>query len=131
VSIRLSEYSYGEKRRRGEGLRVGCTRYLVRGVKKQNYAKLNLMDVWLPTLAPSKKLLAWVKTKNMEYPKNWSAFRRRYRNEMKQTTPRQTIRTIAKLAKVTSISIGCYCNTDRCHRFELQRLIRDAAVGRF
>jgi uncharacterized protein YeaO (DUF488 family) len=127
----MSEYSYGTPRRRGEGLRIGCTRYLVRGVKLKNYAKWDRMDVWLPTIAPSQKLLRWAKAKDMNEPKNWTLFLQKYRREMQKTAPRQTIRTIAKLAKRAPISIGCYCSSNKCRRFELEKMIRAAAVGRF
>lgn len=127
MALRLSTYSYRSKRRRGEGLRLGCTRYVARGVRKEDYASLDIMDVWLPTVAPSRELLAWARANNMEDSKVWKTYVRRYRSEMKQTNPRQTIRTLAELAKRTPISIGCYCQGERCHRFVLERLIRTAA----
>jgi uncharacterized protein YeaO (DUF488 family) len=127
----LSDYRYGEKRRPGEGLRIGCTRYLPRGIKRSNLAKWDLMDVWLPTLAPSRRLMTWAKNTRLPDDKRWQTFLRRYRHEMTQTTPRQTIRTLAKLAKTTPILVGCFCQANQCHRFELERLIRRAAVGRF
>jgi uncharacterized protein YeaO (DUF488 family) len=125
--MRLSQYSYGSPRRRGEGLRIGCTRYLARGVKKGDNAARDIMDVWLPTLAPSKELLSWIRSRDVEDGKTWNTFLQRYRAEMKATTPRQTIRVLAQLAKASPISIGCYCHGKQCHRFELERLIRAAA----
>ena len=125
--MRLTQYSYGSPRRRGEGLRIGCTRYLARGVRKGTYAARDIMDVWLPTLAPSKQLLSWIKSRDVEDARIWNAFLKRYRAEMKATTPRQTIRVLAQLAKVTPVSVGCYCHGKQCHRFELERLIRAAA----
>jgi uncharacterized protein YeaO (DUF488 family) len=125
--MRLSQYSYGSPRRRGEGLRIGCTRYLARGVRKGTYAARDIMDVWLPVLAPSKQLLGWVRSRDVEDKKTWNTFLRRYRAEMKETTPRQTIRVLAQLAKATPISVGCYCRGEQCHRFELERLIRSAS----
>jgi len=124
--MRLSQYSYGSPRRRGEGLRLGCARYLPRGVRRGTYAARDIMDVWLPTLAPSKELLSWIRSKNVEDEKTWNAFLRRYRAEMKETAPRQTIRVLAQLAKTTPISVGCYCHGKQCHRFELEKLIRAA-----
>jgi uncharacterized protein YeaO (DUF488 family) len=127
--LRLSTYSYGDKRRRGEGLRLGCARFLPRGVRKEDYAASNIMDVWLPTIAPSKKLLSWALKKNLDDPKVWNAFARRYRTEMTATDARQTIQMLAQLARRTAISVGCYCHGPHCHRFELERLIRRAAAG--
>lgn len=128
--VRLSNYTYFSKRKRGEGIRIGCTRYLVRGVPNKKYASWDIFDVWLPTLAPSRKLLAWVKRSNLDEEGKWKTFVQRYKNEMRRSDPRQTIRVIAALAKTTPISIGCYCQTSRCHRFVLERLIRSAAAGR-
>jgi uncharacterized protein YeaO (DUF488 family) len=125
--LQLSTYAYRSKRRRGEGLRLGCTRYVARGVRKGDYAPLDIMDVWLPTVAPSRELLAWARRNDMDDPKIWKTYVRRYRGEMKKTNARQTIRTLAELAKRTPISIGCYCQREHCHRFELEKLIRAAA----
>jgi uncharacterized protein YeaO (DUF488 family) len=127
--MKLSNYQYFSKRRRGEGLRIGCTRYLVRGQRKASYSRKNIFDVWLPTLAPSQKLLRHFK--RFDSLQQWTTFDRRYRNEMKRTNPRQVIRTLAKLAKKTPLAIGCYCGGSRCHRFILEKLIRAAAVGKF
>ena len=127
MSLQLSTYRYGEPRGGHEGVRIGCARLPVRGVRKEEYAARDIMDVWLPTLAPSKELLSWIRSKNVEDEKTWNAFLRRYRAEMKETAPRQTIRVLAQLAKTTPISVGCYCHGKQCHRFELEKLIRAAA----
>jgi uncharacterized protein YeaO (DUF488 family) len=127
MALKLSTYAYGEPRKRNEGLRLGCARYPVRGVRKQDYAKRNIMDVWLPVVAPSKELVAWATKSDLEDAKTWKTFQRRYRGEMNDTNARQTILALAKLAERTPIAIGCYCQTKRCHRFELERLIREAA----
>jgi uncharacterized protein YeaO (DUF488 family) len=129
MTLRLSNYSFGSKRRRGEGLRLGCTRFLPRGVRKESYATKDIMDVWLPTIAPSKTLLSWALKKDLGDQKIWNAFVRRYRREMKVTDARQTIAALAQLAKRTPISVGCFCHGPHCHRFELERLIRRAAAG--
>jgi uncharacterized protein YeaO (DUF488 family) len=127
MALQLSNYSFGSKRRRGEGLRLGCTRYVARGVPKKDYAALDIMDVWLPTVAPSRELLTWARREGLENPKTWKTYVRRYRSEMKKTNARQTIKALAELAKRTPISIGCYCQSEHCHRFELEKLIRSAA----
>jgi uncharacterized protein YeaO (DUF488 family) len=131
VALRLTTYSYGSPRRRGEGLRLGCTRYSVRGVPRGEYAARNIWDVWLPTLAPSRELLAWARRKGVERGENWREFERRYRREMETTDARQVIRTLAQIAKRTPISIGCYCRGPHCHRFILERIIRSAAENGF
>jgi uncharacterized protein YeaO (DUF488 family) len=127
MPLRIFTYAYGDRRRRGEGLRIGCARYLVRGVRTADYARRNIMDVWLPTLAPSRKLLHWALARDMDNPTVWNTYVRRYRGEMKDTNPRQTIRLLARIARQMPISLGCHCRgTTHCHRFEVERLIREA-----
>lgn len=128
TAIKLSNYCYGTKRGRKEGLRIGCTRYVARGVRKEDYASHDIMDAWLPTLAPSSDLLEWAHANDLESAKTWKTFLSRYRSEMKATNPRQTISVLAALAQRTPISIGCYCHGEHCHRFELERLIRAAVA---
>jgi uncharacterized protein YeaO (DUF488 family) len=131
MALRLSNYAYGSKRRPNEGLRLGSARLLPRGVKKENYATQDYMDVWLPTLAPSRELLSWVHKRSLDDPKVWKTFASRYRREMGKTDARQTIRALAEIAKRTPISVGCFCHGPHCHRFELEKLIRAAAGDDF
>ena len=131
MALRISNYCYRDKRRRGEGLRLGCARLPPRGVRPIDYARLNIMDVWLPTVAPSRQLLAWALRGNLDGPKVWQTYVRRYKSEMKETNARQTIRALAQLAQRTPISVGCYCHGSHCHRFVLEDLIRQAAAGKF
>jgi uncharacterized protein YeaO (DUF488 family) len=130
MKLKLSTYAYGDKRRPGEGLRLGCARYPVRGVPKGQYAKRDLMDVWLPTVAPSQQLVKWARKNNLEESRQWKIYERRYRSEMKKTDARQTIEALAQLAQRTPISLGCYCHSRHCHRFVLESLVRDAAGGK-
>jgi uncharacterized protein YeaO (DUF488 family) len=123
-TLKLRTYKYGSARKRGEGLRIGTTRYLPRGVFKTDYAPLDYLDVWLPVLAPSRKLLRWARLKE----RTDEAWSKRYKNEMKKTDARQVIKLLAQLAKATPLAIGCYCaDESRCHRSLLYSLIRRAA----
>lgn len=125
MAIHLQVVQLGTGRLPDEGLRVGTVRYLPRGVRKIDYARRNYFDVWLPTLAPSRELLR-------EHAEGLpiANLLRRYRTEMKQTEPRQTIALLAAIAKVTPLSIGCYCDEEsNCHRSVLGELIRKAAVS--
>ena len=124
VKLHLSTYRYGSPRNRGEGLRLGTTRYLPRGVAKKDYAKGGYFDVWLPLLAPSRELLSWF----LHGDRKIEDFYRRYRKEMTATDARQAIALLAELSKRTPIAVGCYCaDESRCHRTELARLIMAAA----
>ena len=127
MPLQLSTYVYGEPRRRREGVRIGCARLPVRGVRKEDYARRDFMDVWLPSVAPSRELLSWALEHDLADEKTWRTYVRRYRREMNATDARQTIALLAAIARHTPISLGCYCQTMHCHRFELERLVRAAA----
>ena len=129
--VKLTTYRCGSERKRGEGLRIGTVRYLPRGVKKENYAKGNFFDVWLPAVAPSRELLTEFKKHDINDPKTLEMFFGRYEREMKNSTDaRQTIHLLAAIAAETPIAIGCYCEDEaQCHRSVLKRIIREASRG--
>jgi len=117
---RVTTYQYGTARRRGEGLRIGTTRYLPRGVSKNDYALLDYFDVWLPTLAPSRELLHWYR--DAERPVE--TFYQRYRKEMRDVNARHVIALLHEVSTRTPIAVGCFCDDEsRCHRIELRKLI--------
>ena len=122
---KIRTYEVGSQRKRGEGLRIGVMRYWPRGVKKQDVA-LRHFDVWFPLLAPSAELIQWYRTDPTE--KRWEQLVKRYKREMHKTDCRQAIQLLAKLARRTSISIGCSCADEKhCHRSILRQLIEQAA----
>jgi uncharacterized protein YeaO (DUF488 family) len=115
----------GTARERNEGLRLGTVRLLPRGVKKQDYAKLNYFDVWLPELAPSRALVSYAQTRPWTDAR-WAAYARRYLSEMRRPEARRLIALLAALSNQASFSIGCYCeNPWRCHRSLLGELLRE------
>jgi len=123
--MHLTTVQLGSPRKRSEGLRIGTVRLLPRGVRKSDYAERDYFDVWLPQLAPSRKLLAEYKDGDLSL----AAFFRRYRTEMKSTEPRQLIQLLAEIAKRTPIAVGCYCEDEsQCHRSVLGKLIRKAGA---
>lgn len=123
MSLQLSTVRIGSPRQRGEGLRLGTVRYLPRGVKKSDYSKRDLFDVWLPNLAPSRELLRAFMDDNLTV----RTFFAKYRSEMKATEPRQLIELLAEVAQHTPLSIACYCEQEsRCHRSVLRELITAA-----
>lgn len=128
----IRTYRYGSPRPRGEGLRIGTTRYLPRGVRKEDYARLDFMDLWLPIVAPSARLLNWIKSKNLNDPAPFRAFAARYEQELRKSTEaRQTLHLLAKMSERQPIAIGCFCEDERfCHRSVLESLIRRAARDR-
>jgi uncharacterized protein YeaO (DUF488 family) len=111
----ISIVRLGSPRGRGEGLRIGTVRRPPRGVKKQDYAKLDYYDVWLPELAPSASL---VKTAHAD----WKRFARRYRGEMR--AQEHLLQLLARLSREGSFAVGCYCEDEsRCHRSILRQLL--------
>jgi uncharacterized protein YeaO (DUF488 family) len=122
--LKFRTVQLGTPRQRGEGLRLGTVRYLPRGVPKSKYAERDFFDVWLPILAPSQILLREFRQSSQPSQK----FFRKYRAEMAKTEPRQVIEMLARLARVTPLSVGCYCESEsQCHRSVLGQLIREAA----
>jgi uncharacterized protein YeaO (DUF488 family) len=116
----------GTPREPGEGLRIGTVRRPPRGVRKEDYARQNYFDVWLPELAPGASLVSWAFSKPFT-PARWAAFERRYRREMRQPPAQRLIALLAALSLQTNFSVGCYCEDEaRCHRSVLKRLL----VGR-
>jgi uncharacterized protein YeaO (DUF488 family) len=113
----------GSPRAPGEGLRLGTVRRPPRGVRKEDFARRDYYDVWLPNLAPSAALVAQALA--AEDDKAWAAFRRKYEAEMKQPDASHLLDTLAALSHQTSFSMGCYCeNEQRCHRSLLRELLK-------
>jgi len=114
----------GTSRTRGEGVRVGTVRLLPRGVRKEDYAKRNFFDLWLPEVAPSRELVAYAQAQPWTDAR-WTAFTKRYLREMARPEPQRVIALLGALGKQTNFSIGCYCeNPWRCHRSLLGELLR-------
>lgn len=118
----------GSPRAAGEGLRIGTVRRPPRGVKKQDFAKLDYFDVWLPELSPTQPLVTWAMS-DAWTPARWKTFVRKYRAEMKAPEKQHAIALLAALSHTTSLSVGCYCeDAERCHRAVLEDLLRDAGA---
>ena len=125
----LRTYQAGSPRRPGEGLRIGTVRFPPRGVRKEDYARLDFFDVWFPVVAPSRELLAWVKKHDIA---NDAAakrtFQKRYARELESDpAARHSVLLLAALAQQTPISIGCFCEDENnCHRSILKTVIEKA-----
>lgn len=120
MSIRVVRL--GSPRTRGEGLRVGTVRRPPRGVPKSEYGVRNLYDVWLPELAPSEQLLK--QGLGVADDREWRAFVRSYRAEMKRPEASRLLDLLAALSRQTNLSVGCYCADEaRCHRSVLRELL--------
>jgi uncharacterized protein YeaO (DUF488 family) len=92
-------------------------------VRKEDYARLDYFDVWLPELAPSAALVSCALSEPFT-PKRWCLFERRYRQEMRQPVSGRIITLLAALSSQTNFSVGCYCEDEaRCHRSVLRQLL--------
>ena len=115
----------GTPRSSNEGLRIGTVRRPPRGVRKEEIAREDFYDVWLPELAPSAELLAWVKSEPLT-PKRWTAFKRKYQREMREPVAQRLIALLAAMSKQTNLAVGCYCEDEgRCHRSVLRELLEE------
>ena len=118
-SVRL-----GTARSRGEGLRIGTVRLPPRGVPKREWAKQNFYDVWFPELAPSAAIVK--KAQAAQTDRDWAAFARKYRAEMKAPEKQRILDLLAALSHHASFSVGCYCaDESRCHRSLLRELLAE------
>ena len=120
----------GFPRKSGEGTRLGTVRRPPRGIPKQDFARRDFYDVWLPELAPSAELVS--KAQHASDDRAWRAFERRYRAEMKRPEAARLLDLLAALSKNTDFAVGCYCEDEQhCHRGLLRQLLaaRGAAVA--
>jgi uncharacterized protein YeaO (DUF488 family) len=123
----LSTYRYGTKRKRGEGLRIGATRQVPRGIKSEDWQQKGYFDLWMPLLSPSAELLE----KYLHQKLSYRIFARRYQTEMKSRESRQVIELLAAVSLSQPISLGCFCQDEsRCHRRILHTLVLSEAKRR-
>jgi uncharacterized protein YeaO (DUF488 family) len=115
----------GTPRGSAEGIRFGTVRRPPRGVRKEDYARRDYFDLWLPELAPSAPLVSYALSEPFTAGR-WKTYARRYRAEMAQPAARRLISLLAVLSSQADFSVGCYCEDEsRCHR----SLLRDLLVG--
>jgi uncharacterized protein YeaO (DUF488 family) len=114
----------GSPRIPGEGLRIGTVRRPPRGVPRAEFAARDYYDAWLPDVAPSEALVK--AAQEAQTDREWLAFVRRYRAEMKAPAAARLLELLAALSHVTDLSVGCYCADERqCHRSVLRELLRE------
>jgi uncharacterized protein YeaO (DUF488 family) len=114
-----------------EGLRLGTVRRPPRGVKKEDFARRDYFDVWLPELAPSAPVVASALSTPFTRS-GWAKFARAYRREMSQPAAKHLLSLLAAMSSQSNFSIGCYCEDEsKCHRSLLRELLIEngATVG--
>lgn len=120
----------GSPRHKDEGVRLGTVRRPPRGVRREDYARENWYDVWLPNLAPSAELMK--RTAILTDRSAWAAFARGYRAELKQPDAAHLLDALAALSHTSNFSLGCYCEDEAvCHRSILREALteRGAKIG--
>jgi uncharacterized protein YeaO (DUF488 family) len=123
MTIRIIQF--GSPRANGEGLRLGTVRRPPRGVPKTRLG--DWYDVWLPQLAPSAELVKQAQAATTD--RQWQAFVRKYRAEMKQPDNARLIALLAALSQTTDFAVGCYCRDEsHCHRSVLRELLAEAGA---
>ena len=129
MKLKVSTFRIGDRPKRGEGLRIGTTRLPPRGVPKSKWKSEGYFDVWLPVVAPSRQLLAWIKQRDINDAETRKSFFKRYERELLgNADARQTVQLLAELARRTPISVGCFCADERrCHRSRLRSIIERIA----
>ena len=119
----------GDPRSAGEGLRLGTVRRPPRGVKKEDFGRLDYYDLWLPDLAPSAGLLSYAMAEPFTDAR-WAKFSRDYRREMKEPEKERLLQLLAALSHQTDFAVGCYCeNEERCHRSLLRELLAERGAS--
>ena len=122
MSIRIVRL--GSARLPDEGLRIGTVRRPPRGVPKTEFATRDFYDVWLPDLAPSEELVKLGQGAASE--KDWVAFAKKYRTEMKRPEAARLLGLLAALSLETDFAVGCYCVDEmHCHRSVLRNLLEE------
>jgi uncharacterized protein YeaO (DUF488 family) len=120
MTIRIVQL--GSDRVPGEGTRIGTVRRPPRGVAKRDFSRLDFYDVWFPLLSPSAATLkAAIPIRS---DKQWAAFARKFRAEMRAPAAAQALDVLAALSHHANFSVGCYCEDEnRCHRSLLRELL--------
>jgi uncharacterized protein YeaO (DUF488 family) len=114
----------GTPRHPDEGLRIGTVRRPPRGVPKSEYAARDWYDVWFPNLSPSPPTMKLAQQATSE--KQWQAFFRKYRAEMKTPENAHSLDLLAALSQRADFAVGCYCEDEaHCHRSALRALLEE------
>jgi len=127
MAIRI--FRLGSPRAKDEGLRLGTVRRPPRGVPREDFARRDYYDVWLPELAPSAEVVSNAMAGDWT-PARWRRFERTYRREMATPAARHLIDLLVAMSKTTNFSVGCYCeDPSHCHRSILADLLAVAGAA--
>jgi uncharacterized protein YeaO (DUF488 family) len=120
----VSIFHIGDKPKRGEGLRIGTTRYPPRGVPRSRWKQDHYFDVWFPVVAPSQTLLRSIRKTGLDDPNTRERFFSAYRRELRRPPASHAVALLAAIAAATPVAVGCFCEDEaRCHRSVLREEI--------
>ena len=120
MAIRIVQL--GTPRQKGEGLRIGTVRRPPRGVRKEDYARRDYYDVWLPELSPSATLVDVARRQTDAA--GWKRFEQRFVRELARPESARLLDLLAALSRTADFSVGCYCDDEaRCHRSILRKVL--------
>jgi len=115
----------GSPRTRNEGLRIGTVRRPPRGVRRQDFARLDFYDTWLPQLAPSAGLVSWIQEQG-DTTAGWKRFEKKYLRELSSPDTLKLLDLLAALSRNADFSVGCYCEDEnKCHRSILKKVLAE------
>jgi uncharacterized protein YeaO (DUF488 family) len=118
----ISIVQLGTPRQPSEGVRIGTVRRPPRGVAKADFSKLDYYDVWFPNLSPTPELVHEALAAKDD--REWAAFARKFRKEMKVPDRVRELDVLAALSHHANLAVGCYCKEERrCHRSILRELL--------
>jgi len=115
----------GSPREKNEGLRIGTVRRPPRGVRRQDFARLDYYDTWLPQLAPSAALVDWIRQQR-DTAAGWKSFEKKYLRELSSPDTLRLLDLLAALSRTADFSVGCYCEEEnKCHRSILGKVLAE------
>jgi uncharacterized protein YeaO (DUF488 family) len=129
----LKRKSVGSPKAKDDGLRILAARYRGRFMPASRY------DVWMPSLAPSERLLKAALAGRI----SWAQLEREYRHELfsdaavdkknaavKNHGQKFTLRLLKELGRRGHVTFMCHCPEDaeHCHTRTLLKLLKSAAV---
>lgn len=115
----------GNPRAKNEGLRIGTVRRPPRGVGRQDFARLDYYDTWLPQLAPSAALVGWIR-RQRDTAAGWKSFEKKYLRELSSPDTLRLLDLLAALSRTADFSVGCYCEEEnKCHRSILGKVLAE------
>ena len=119
----------GSPRHQNEGTRIGTVRRPPRGVRKEDHARLDFYDTWLPQLAPSNELVNMARSQG-KTTAGWKQFEKKYLRELQSPDNLRLLDLLCALSRQTDFSLGCYCEDEQtCHRSILRKVLAERGAS--